>query len=414
MRITKSQILDNLKWLTTIFLLSSFQLFDTYEWGKYSFLICSIIIFALSVIKNNWVARFHFEPFIAFLFLFTATVAVTAFWSMDYTGTLMMARTLLRISVCFTLVYWAYLYDENPYDLIHIIVFSSYIVAIYTVFVYGFGNIIKATDDVRLESSYSNINSIALFLSLGLICDLYMALFRKFRIHSLLSVLSFVVIVATQSRKAIVFVAVGVLALFLYRYSTSKNAAYRIFKFVFLLVCLFILFYFLAKLPLFYRVGLRLDLMINTFLGEGRMDRSSLMRTDLISLGFFCWRQRPLIGLGMASTHVVASKYLYFDSYLHNNYVELLAGGGLMCFTVYYSMYIYLAVKFFKLKANHYQWYVLGIILIGLILIIDYGKVSYYSKTNLFELMVLFLLISRFRRSDNVNRRVMEDAPQAL
>lgn len=410
MIITRSQFLNNLKWLLTVFLLASFQLFDSYEWGKYSFLICSVLIYILSVIQSGWVAKFRVMPFICFVFVFAAFIAMTAFWSADYSDTLTMARTLLRTAVCFTLVYWAYMDEEDPYRFITIIVFASYIVAVYSVIVYGFNNIIEATDDIRLDNTYSNINSISLFLSLGFICDLYLILFRRFRIHSVMSILSFVIIIAAQSRKAAVFLVLGVFAMILFRFATSKNIGFQIMKAVFILVCLLVLLYFIIKLPFFSGIGNRVDLMINTFLGQGKMDTSSLMRNDLISLGFHCWGQRPIIGWGMATTHIFAEQYLYFPSYLHNNYLELLAGGGILCFAAYYSMHIYLIVKFFKIRKTHYQWFVLGVILIVLILLMDYGRVSYYSKANFFELMVLYLLADRI--SDSENRKDIEDVRQ--
>ena len=406
---TRSQFLNGLKWLLTVFLISSFEIFDSYSWGKYLFLICSVLIFIVSVIERGWIAKFRIEPFIVFVFIFVAYVAVTAVWSINSQDTLTMARTLLRIGVCFTLVYWAYMDEDDPYRLITVIVFASYIVALYSTFFYGFGNILRAANDIRLANTYSNVNGIALLLAMGCICDLFLILFRGFKFYSLLSMLSVVIILATQSRKAALYLGLGIIALVVFRFSTSKKVGYKILKVIFILLCSLLVLYFVLKLPIFSGVNNRMDAMIDTLFEDVESDSSTVKRSDMISLGLSCWRQRPINGVGMAATHILTERYLYYDTYLHNNYVELLAGGGIIGFIVYYSMCVYLIAKIFQLRKTHYQWYVIGIVLLGLLLIMDYGRVSYYSKTNLFELMILFLIVSHFHKSESAERKEIEN-----
>lgn len=52
----------------------------------------------------------------------------------------------------------------------------------------------------------------------------------------------------------------------------------------------------------------------------------------------------------MANAHIIAAQELNFDAYLHCNYIELLCGGGLIGFLLYYIMYIYIGVSLWKLR----------------------------------------------------------------
>jgi hypothetical protein len=397
--------LNLIQWLITVFLVASFLLFDAYSWGKYVLVVSAALIFLITVIKNRFKIRLCLEPFIYLMLVFTAYVAVTAIWAISSTDTLTMARTLLRIVLCFVLIYWAYAYDTDPYRLITVVVSASYVVAIYYTLVLGIDNIISASDSILTDSS-ANINSVTLFLAFGCICSFYLMLYHRFRLYYLLSVLSIVIIASMRTRKAIIFVAVGVITLLLFRYSDSRSFFYRMLRVIAVLAVVLFLLYYVSQLSIFDGVRERMDQLLNSVTGSGKADTSSLMRQDLIKLGVFLWSKRPFNGIGVGNTHFVAAQYLYFNSYLHNNYVELLAGGGIAAFILYYSMYAYLVYGYIKLRKSDYQWFAFGLVIILLLLVTDYGRVSYYSKTVYFELMMLFLTLRIVR----ANRKEASDA----
>ena len=392
---------DTLQLALTVFLIASFLLFDSYAWGKISFILCAVLIFLLNIVKNGGRVRLRIEPFIVFFLAFAAYVALTAICAITPSETLTMARTLFRTLVCFTLVYWSYMDELDPYRLVSALVAASYLVAAYSVVVYGFNNLLHADDSIFNSASFANINSIAMFLALGVICDLFLILYRGFRLYSLISLLSIIVIAAMRTRKAIVILALGVILLLLFRFLKSRQAGYRLLRFFFIILLVLVVLYFASKLPIFSGVNGRLEQMINTFRGSGKMDTSTVLRQQLIKLGWFCFTKRPLFGVGMGCTHSVAYANLSFDSYLHNNYIELLAGGGIIAFGIFYAMYVYLAIHIFKIRKFAPEWFAFGVIIVVLTLVADYGRVTYYSKTVLFEIMVLFLIV----RIVNANRK---------
>ena len=393
MVISTTKALNIIQWLITVFMLASFLLFDSYSWGKYSHIICALLIFLITGINRGGKLRICFDPYLLILAIFSLFVALTSLWAITSSDTLQMFRTMLRTLGCFALVYWAYMDDNDPYRLITAIIFASYVVAVYSVMIYGFDTIINVSDDIFTMAGFVNINSISLFLAYGTICVMYLMLYRGFKWYCLLSILSVAIIAASRTRKSMIFLVLGIVLLLLFRYSKSKSFGSGFLKIVSILIIAFSVVYLASQFPIFAGVNERLEQMMNTFLGKGKMDTSSLMRNDLIDLGMFCFSKKPLTGIGMACTHTYAYMNLYFDSYLHNNYVELLAGGGIFALLLFYSMYVYLIYGFIKLRKNSPEFFAFGIVMIILMLMADIGRVSYYSKTVLFELMMLFLVV---------------------
>ena len=408
MTISKSKLIDALQWSLTVFLLASYTIFSTSAWGRYIILLTSAMVLLTSVIKNRGWLRIRIEEFLLFFAAFTVYTALSSVWALSATDSLNTAGTLLRMLVCFAMVYWSYMDETDPYRLISAMVAASYVVAVYTVIAYGFSNIMNATDSILTTIKFANLNSIALFLALGIVCDLYLFLNRGARIYSLLSFLSIIIVAFTRSRKAIVFLVLGALLVLMFRYVASTSIVNRIIKIFLIVLFASLTVFFLAKLPIFSGVNARLEQMLNMLRGSGKIDTSTLMRSNLIQVGWKSFLERPLFGVGIGCTHIVAADYLNFDSYLHNNYIELLAGGGAAALLLYYGMYAYLLVNYFKLRKTDYQWYAFGLTVLLLTLITDYGRVSYYSDTVLFEVMVLFLICKIVSR----NRKEISDSDE--
>ena len=139
--------------------------------------------------------------------------------------------------------------------------------------------------------------------------------------------------------------------------------------------------------------------------GAGKTGGSTWIRQKMISLGIAYWMKNPVLGVGIGCPHILAAKYLGFDAYLHNNYVELLCGGGLVGIYLYYSMYVYCLIQLFKLRKIDSANSSIMIVIIMLTLITDYGMVSYYSKLTNFYLLAAFVTIERIKQEKIGERR---------
>jgi O-antigen ligase len=111
-------------------------------------------------------------------------------------------------------------------------------------------------------------------------------------------------------------------------------------------------------------------------------DNSYRTRTEMIQQGLHLWGQSPLFGNGLDAFEGLSG----YETYAHNNYVELLCGLGLIGTLLFYALYAQVlfraarAPRFLRL----YCW-----IFILTLLLADFGYVSYTSKQSVMILMIL-------------------------
>lgn len=157
---------------------------------------------------------------------------------------------------------------------------------------------------------------------------------------------SVVVIAATQSRKALVFLIVGVLGYaFIKAQKSPKSIFIKGFKIMFWILILSFVFYWILQLGILkeYENAWK---RVERWFGNGQVDHSTIVRNNLKTLGIEWFLRYPFGGIGIANPHILANYYYAFDAYLHDNFVELLCGGGIIGFSVYYSMYVYLLYSY--------------------------------------------------------------------
>lgn len=411
MAITLRRIGLSFIFVFTVALFVLFVLFDTYTWGKFVFLGLTICILLLGIGINNWRIRFRTSPYIAFNVLFIGFTFASSLWAIDATDSIIMARTLLRIFVCAYAVFITYLsipeFDETV--LLKAVMWAGYIIALYSLFFYGLGRMISAgsNSSLRIENAFSNVNDIGLACALSCVIQINICNLRshdRFFPSSLLMIPSIIVIAATQSRKALVFLMVGILGhVFVKVQQTTKSLVSKIFKIIFSALLLGGIVFLFLQLDIFDGIRERMEEMLNAVIGNGVVDSSTMKRNQMKSLGLTWFLKYPVCGIGIANPHILAAQYLSFDAYLHDNFVELLCGGGIVGFTLYYSIYVYLFIQFWKYRSIAPRRVAFFTVWLGMMLAMDYGMVSYYSKPENFYLMIHFVTVFHLKRRASSN-----------
>ena len=131
--------------------------------------------------------------------------------------------------------------------------------------------------------------------------------------------------------------------------------------------------------------------LIALITGKGKIDSSSVKRAAYIQIGIEQFLRTPIIGIGIGSTGALLQQYYGLDTYLHNNFVELLASGGIIGFLIYYSIHMHLLYDYFKYRRKDDPYLVLCVVFLMIQLIMEYGMVSYYSKTTYCYFLIFFL-----------------------
>jgi len=114
-------------------------------------------------------------------------------------------------------------------------------------------------------------------------------------------------------------------------------------------------------------------------------DSSFRTRTEMIHQGLQLWKQAPLFGNGLDAFGGLSGQ----GTYAHNNYVELLCDIGLIGTLLFYALYVQLLIR----AARAPRW--LGVycgIFVLMLLLVDFGYVSYKSKQAVMILMLLTVI----------------------
>ena len=413
---TKQKILHNLINVITVFLFSSFVLFESYTWGKFAFLAASVAIYILGLIERGKTG-IRMDAFVWLNLVFIMYVLLTAFWAEDPESTMIMARSLFRTFACAYIVYLYFLEEKDIFRLLRIVMWAGYVVALYSLFFYGMDELLKAGQDssVRAGNEFANVNSIGLCCALSCMIQMNEFLEKRNRWTVLLLIPTLVVMGATQSRKAFLFLIVGIITSFIIKNQEEKLVK-KFFKgSIGCIIAVFVI-YALFQLDIFVGVRERMQLMLNSFTGKGKVDGSTMERKRMIKIGLEEFFEYPIGGIGMANSYFITAKYLGWKTYLHNNFVELLACGGIFAFIFYYLIYVYLFYNLWKYRNEDRKQAMFFAVWLLIMLILDYGNVSYSSKDQNFYLMIHFINIKNLKRKAMVkqdgNSKICEGVKQ--
>lgn len=395
----KQSFIDDLIWVLTTVLLSSFLLFDTNKWISYILLAISIVIFLLSAWKNKGIIHLAFDRYHMQVFLFAMFCACSALWAHSSSGdALTKGITVVEILICMSMLYTYYQTQPDVHGLIMSIKWAGFITTIYTFVFYGWSAIVSTVaQSERLTNAFANINSVAMFSALGLIVVCYQWLYEGFSLNFIFGVPSVIIVAASGSRKAFVLAFVGVLLVFIMRYS-SRNIFKNILKYFIIIVGALFIFKLISELSIFSGVMERMDGLFALITGKGTIDSSSSKRDLYMKIAFGQILENPILGIGMDNARYVIGAKTGITTYSHNNFAELICDGGVVGFCIYYSMYFYCLKNFIKYRNVGGSLTKVCLVLAIAMLLMDWGMVSYYSKSQYFYLMLFYLQVKNIRR----------------
>lgn len=395
---------EKIIWVLMLTLLSSFYIFMTYSWGRYVFLGVTLLIAVFSVAVNRMRFKatldsfhYHFLVLIAFTFM-------SAAWGLTTSDPIGKGVSFAEIFLCLFIVYnYCAFRDDGVYQLLSVIKWSGYVVSIYSLIYYGVDFIKEMVESgVRISNEYANINSIGMLVALSITIQIdQLFANRKVSLSALFCIPSFYMLVATQSRKAFIMLIAGVVVSAVFRNVDSKNGVKTAVRIIMIAAVSYIVIRQVLQLPIFAGIMKRLNNLEAYFTGEGDMGASAETRRVLIEIGMKQFRNSPILGIGIGCAHIIANQSIGMDAYLHNNYVELLACGGIVGFIIFYSFHIDLFMTFLRKRVFAAdEAYLTCAALMIILFSMDYGCVSVYSKADYFFFMTFFLEAKRIKEND--------------
>lgn len=389
----KSSLINKICYLLIFIYILLIFIYDSKIEMTYIYKIPMFILIIIQAVRILKTRNFLFPNNIKALFLLTSFSLVSSLWAINSDMSIANAKTLFLLT-SFLLILYNFLYYEKDslLKMLKILMFAGVVFSIYVILYYGFSNFFEMLNSgARIGEEIDNVNKLGLEAGISFLLTLFFSIYYNKK-YLLLSPLPLLVALGSGSRKVMVLLIIGSFLLLLSKQNRSKVLTIvknGIIVVVFLLIVSYLLENF-SDISIVKRMAGFINGFTNT---GGKVDSSTLARKLFINAGIHQFWQNPILGIGSANSGYITSSVSIWFTYLHNNYVELLATMGIIGFVLFYYNYAYLIVNLVKNKKCNKSFKNFVLILLFLLLIMDYGLVSYYSKNTYIYFLIAMLAL---------------------
>lgn len=399
----KSKLEKQVTVILMAFLMASFLIFENIFWGRYVYFGIALLI---CLIKTKGRVHLSFDAYCLFNFAMIVYTFFSAIWAWNAFDSIARGLTLFQGFICIWLVYVAYIGEEDVSDIFTSIKWAGYIIVCYSVKYWGLSFLVRSLNNsVRMDNDYANVNSIGMLIAIALTIQAYEIFsLKKYSLAMLMGIPSIMILAATQSRKALLIMVAGVIFSMLDGVLKQKKSINKLVSLLGFAIMGCVFMYAIATLPMFEGIMARMNYLLNMITGTGSVGASADIRSRMISIGWKQFLKTPIIGIGIDCCHILSAELLSFDAYLHNNFIELLCGGGIIGFSVFYGRYIYIVYSMIKLKEYKDEYFELCFIMLGILFVMDYAYVSYFTKSTYLYWILYFIYVDilKKRRQEGV------------
>ena len=375
-------------YIVTILTFAAFNLAGTF--GSNIYIVLIVLLLLLSFIHDKKKNPFGYNIFFSFYGLFVVICLLSNLWAHNKELSLNTSSSLLRIWFAFLLIYGVV--KRYTIEMLYkVIMWGGTVFLLYTIITTGITEIIiMSQTGVRYNGEEFNANALGLLGSVVTVIWFTFYLYKGFSPNIIAGVIGVIIVVLTGSRKAFVTLVLGFFLVYILKNRIKNIPVFIIKSTVVALLVLFII-NFLFTMSLFSLNAGRFESFTAYLMGDDNMiSHSDLMRKLLIEAGWNQFIKTPILGIGIDNGKLLAEMATGHFYYLHNNYVELLADVGIVGFLSFYILYIYFGKRMYQSYNNWNEYSKLAVILMLMLLVSDWGRVSYYYKDTLFILMVCY------------------------
>jgi len=365
----------------------SFTLFDReglikYFYATQMFFYAYYFIFVFKR-KIKWVNRIKFTR-IYFLFLFFCLSSVV--WSLDQIETFSKVITIFMIFINTIITYDFFNKSNTIKPFLFAIITSTYINLLIAL------NFIPDSsiywDQWRFQGTRDNPNYLASLQLLSISSVIILNKLFSIRFFLLKYIINFSIIASayivfcTGSKKGIIFCTILLVYLIIDYLVLTKMNFKKLILILIIITSLINLSSYLFDLTESDEVLRVAKRFIELTEGSGK---STTQRTSYIVIGLGEFVDNPILGIGIGSLKSI------LGTYSHSNFIELLAGIGIVGFLIFYSLYfnIFLVLSRFKNKNKKLFFYILLLCL----LLMDLTQVTYYYKFSILSLLLIGFII---------------------
>ena len=387
--------------MLVVLLFTSFFVLFNRTWGSAVILLLSLLTAGYMMALQGGRLRVQLTFFHLYLLLFSVFCFLSSIWAWDTKNAVTKGITLLSILLCNSLVYLGCRKTDATDVFLKAIMWGGILLMGYIVCLYGIKGIVHLIryDERLSEDFFLNSNDVGSLCAFSTVINLYYIMKdRRIRWWNAFILAGVLMISATGSRQALAILAGGLALLLLLSIMRRKTPTQILVLFLLGLLLLALLLFAFSRLTMFSGIYKRVLSMLSAVTGVGRTDRSATTRFALIDAGIWQFKHTPVLGVGMGSGHFVSWKFLNRTYYLHNNYVEILSGGGITGFMLYYSIYAYFFVQFFRYRRYSTMETLICVTLLVMMLLEEYASVTYYAKETYFYFLLCMLEVEKLKQ----------------
>lgn len=315
---------------------------------RYPVILCMCFVAMFYFLKRR---RIKLDIFLAWSVIVLFYMFISAFWGINPKDTIQAVKNLLIVSLITAITS---LMIEDITDIQKII--KSMICAflaetIYVLSKIGFSDLgIKRIGAEYPQLSQWNANAIGTFTAIGCVLSILCVFQKKHKRKNFISEIFLAVFflsitLFTGSRKALIII-IGTLLLFVIIYNGNhkrwRNISVAVLM-LFSVACLI-----MVNDDLYQLIGARMIRMFQELAGHRTTENSMSLRKEMIFSGLKWFAERPVLGYGLDGFAELYGESTGWKVYSHCNFIEILVGGGIIGFLLYYFMYLYIIEKLRK------------------------------------------------------------------
>lgn len=389
-----NRMYDRVSWLLLLVMCSSFLIYNTSQLSTISVALCCGLLFCVMAIRNRGRICVRLTIFHGMVMSFAMFCFVSSLWAANGAESRSRAITIIEILFCMTIVFWRYCDSESSREILSVIMWSSVVVTIYSLYFYGGSRFFAmASGIIRIGNDYANANAIGMWAAISAVLFVYFILGEGMKLKYIAIIMPILLVAFSQSRTAFIELIIGILLVVFFRYREKKQFLKGVFHIVFAILIIVAVIFFVSRFQVFSGLNERIQSLVDYSQGKSVREASVIQRELYIQAGWKQFLKTPILGVGIGNTDQITMIVTGRSTYLHNNFIELLASGGIIGFGIYYGIILYLIIKLipFSLKKESFSDACLIVLIVHTIA--DYGTVSYYTKGTYFILVLCFLQV---------------------
>lgn len=373
-------------------------------------LIISLILLMLlyHLIKNSWRIKLikGQKYIIVYLIVFSFFCLLSAKWAVDRNYAITQGINMFEISFATLVIYLLFQSKDSIDDLLEIVMYGGLFFCLIVALFYGPVGLAKLFIEGGRVSEIANANSLAdycLFSSLAVVY--FYAKNKNKKILWLLLPLGFMTILA-GSRKVLISLIAAILLFSFFNSLGDKSKIKTIVKILGALLFVGAAIYIASLIPSLHFIFVKVESMIDTFLGKDTSDSSTITRLRLQEIGIEIFQKHPYFGIGIDNAGIYGGIAYGLDKYyMHNNYVELLADVGIVGTLLYYSIYIIMLAKMLIHRRFHDRQFNILLTILLIHLFLDIGNVSYIDKTTYIYLIPIWIKACSLKKQNKAHKK---------